>query len=212
MSLLHSTGQETFDVPFAPGESPFRVKGIAYKGHIAYTERYVPGGMAAMKAAMDPAAAAFFEQPLLAASMYDVFPLAQAGVACAQLTRLSFPQFLRIRSRVQAESDINGVYKFLMNLVTAEAIGQRIPKIIGQYFDFVETEITEVQPKRVVTVAHGLPEAVAPWFALVATTYFDTALKLAGSSTPRSAPELTGAMGTSHGVNTVSIRTVVTWT
>ena len=53
MSVTNSNGQELFRVPFAPGESPFKVKGIGYKGHLEYTERYVPGGVKAMVAELD---------------------------------------------------------------------------------------------------------------------------------------------------------------
>jgi hypothetical protein len=212
MSVTNTSGQELFDVPFGAGESPFKVKGIAYKGHLDYTERYVPGGVRAMVAELDDdAQTRFFDQPFLAASMYDVFPLAQAGVACSNLTRLSFPQFVRIRSRVQAEADIKGVYKFLMNLVSAEAIAQRIPKIMGQYFGFLETEVTEVEKNRVVGLQHGVPRPLAGWLALVGAAYLDTALKLAGTTAPNTVAELETAGGTAHGVSLCTIRFTVTW-
>ena len=212
MSLTNTNGQELFGVPFGPGESPFKVKGVAYKGHLDYTERYVPGGVRAMVAELnDPAQTHFFDQPFLAASKYDVFPLAQAGVACGHLTRLSFPQFIRIRSRVQAEQDIKGVYKFLMNLVSAEAIAQRIPKIMAQYFDFIETEITDVEKHRVVNIQHGVPTALAGWHALVCTSYMDTILKLAGATAPRTSAELFGDEGEAHGVPVSAIEYTIAW-
>ncbi len=212
MPLTNTNGQALFEVPFGPGKSPFQVKGIAYKGHLDYTDRYVPGGVRAMVAELnDPGQTHFFDQPFLAASKYDVFPLAQAGVACANLTRLSFPQFIRIRSRVQAEQDIKGVYKFLMNLVSAEAIAQRIPKIMGQYFDFIETEITEVDKHRVVNIQHGVPTALAGWLALVCTSYMDTILKLAGATAPRTTAELFGEEGSAHGLPVSGIEFAVTW-
>ncbi len=212
MSLTNTSGQELFQVPFVAGASPFKVKGIAYKGHLEYTERYVPGGVRAMIAELDDTAQTrFFEQPFLAASLYDVFPLAQAGVACSHLTRLSFPQFIRIRSRVQAEADIKGVYKFMMNLVSAEAIAQRIPKIIGQYLDFVETEIVTVEKRQVVNVQHGIPKPLVGWLALVCCAYLDTSLKLAGTTAPRTSAELVGDEGLSAGVSLSAIRFTTTW-
>lgn len=212
MGVTNTNGQELFEVPFVAGESPFKVKGVAYKGHLDYTERYVPGGVRAMVAELDDSAhTRFFEQPFLAASMYDVFPLAQAGVACSNLTRLSFPQFVRIRSRVQAEADIKGVYKFLMNLVSAEAIAQRIPKIMGQYMNFVETEITEVEKHRVVNVQHGIPKPLVGWFGLVCCAYLDTILKLAGTTAPGTSADLLGDEGVAHGLPLVGIRFTTTW-
>lgn len=212
MSLTSASGRELFELPFGPGKSPFKVKGIAYKGHLDYTERYVPGGVRGMIAELDsPALERFFGQPFLAASTYDVFPLAQAGVACSNLTRLSFAQFIRIRSRVQAEQDIKGVYKFLMNLVSAEAIAQRIPKIMGQYFDFLETEITDVEKHRVVSIQHGVPKPLVGWLSLVCTSYLDTVLKLAGATAPRTSAELFGEEGRAHGVPVSAIEFTVTW-
>src|SRR5690606_38162592 len=60
-------------LPFAPGEAPFRVKGTAHRGHLEYVAQHVPGGVAAMcEAFEDPRQRAFFAQPFLAASLYDV--------------------------------------------------------------------------------------------------------------------------------------------
>ena len=41
------------DLPFAPGEAPYRVKGNAYLGHYAYLESHYPGGEAAHHAALE---------------------------------------------------------------------------------------------------------------------------------------------------------------
>lgn len=132
-------------------------------------------------------------------------------MACSNLTRLSFSQFIRIRSRVQAEQDIKGVYKFLMNPVSAEAIAQRIPKIIGQYADFLETEITDVEKHRVSILLHGIPTALAGWLSLVQVTYLDTVLKLAGATAPQTDAELFGDEGTGHGVPVSAVQFTVTW-
>jgi hypothetical protein len=212
MSLTSTNGHELARVPFAPGDAPFKIKGVAYKGHLEYTDRFVPGGVEAMKQQFrDPKLTRFFEQPFLAASMYDVFPLAQAGVACADLTKLSFAQFLRIRSRVQAETDIKGVYKFLMNLVSGEAIAKRIPKIIGTYFDFVETEIASHGPNEVEGFQRGLPDILAPWYSLTASTYLETALTLAGKTAPGTDMERHPTGGRSHGLSLTDVRFHVRW-
>src|SRR5690606_12713961 len=60
---LITDGSELRSLRYPPGESPFHVKGIAYRGHLEYVEAHVPGGVDAMKAAFpDPAVAAFFDQ------------------------------------------------------------------------------------------------------------------------------------------------------
>ena len=37
-------------MPWNPGDGPFHIKGVAYRGHMVYVQEYVPGGIAEMLA------------------------------------------------------------------------------------------------------------------------------------------------------------------
>src|SRR3954447_20372280 len=102
-------------LPFRPGEGPFRIKGVAYRGHLEYVAEHVPGGIAEMLAGFrDPALVQFFEQKFLPSSLYDIIPLVVAGYVCARQSRRTFYDFVRVRSRYQAQKDISGIYRLLI--------------------------------------------------------------------------------------------------
>jgi hypothetical protein len=173
-------------LPFAPGEAPFRVKGTAYRGHLEYVEQHVPGGVAAMCEAFDdPRHRAFFGQPFLAASLYDVFPLALAGVVCGRLTGQPYLDFVRVRAQAQARSDLGGVYKVLLALASPQAVASRIPRLMGQYFDFGDTTIEQRAPSWIVATRSGLPAPIAPWYAAVSEGYSRVVLAQAGGTEPQ---------------------------
>ena len=171
------------DLPFAPGTSPFRIKGIAYRGHVDYATRFIPGGPAAVNAAFrNPALTTFFEQQFLAATWYDALPLVPVWYACARVLKQPPMEFLRIRTRHQASQDINGVYRLLLKVASAEAVALRMPRVVAQYFDFGTASAQVLRPG-VVRVEHtGFPAYMASWFSIVAETYLHVALELAGAS------------------------------
>src|SRR4051812_12259661 len=121
-------------LPAPAGKSPFRMKGQAFVGHMKYVAAHLPGGTKTFLGGIaDPEMRAFFEQPFLASSWYDVFPLVAAGSVCAKIAGVTLREFLRTRTRWQAERDINGVYRFMLNLVSPEAVAMRMPRLIAQY-------------------------------------------------------------------------------
>ncbi len=170
-------------IPFPPGESPFKIKGVAYRGHLEYVENHVPGGNAAVIELFgDERFDAFFNQPFLAASWYDVFPLAQAGIACGRICGTSFLGFVAQRTRSQVQSDIRGVYRWLAKLANSQSLAARIPRLIGQYASFAKAESKVEEDGRVTTITTGLPLPVVPWWNTVQLTYTTTAVELAGKA------------------------------
>src|SRR5271165_5876625 len=108
-------------LPFVAGTSPFRIKGVAYQGHVDYAARFIPGGeRAVIEGFRDPGLRAFFEQQFLAASWYDVLPIVPVWHVCARLLDQNPTDFLKVRTRHQALRDINGIYRFILKLASAE--------------------------------------------------------------------------------------------
>src|ERR1700748_3163446 len=107
-------------VPFAPGTSPFRVKGSVYLATHEFFAQRVRGGMDTLYAELrnEPALLAFMQQKFLPSSWYDVLPVAQLIEAEARAMGVPLGQYLRVRTRYQADRDIAGVYRFIMRLVS----------------------------------------------------------------------------------------------
>ncbi len=177
-----SSAPEDYEaLPFPAGTSPFRIKGVAYRGHVEYATSFIPGGeQAVIDGFRDPALRAFFAQRFLAASWYDAFPMVSAWHLCAKLLRQNPTDFLKARTRHQALRDIQGVYRFILKLASAEAIALRAPRVVQQYFDFGTTEASVVSRGQVRALASGIPVFLAPWLRVVAETFLIVALELAG--------------------------------
>lgn len=165
------------------GEAPFRVKGLAYRGHVAYADKFVPGGNAAILAALKerPELRAFFSQPFLAASRYDVVPLALTGIGAARVTGLSFHQFVRTRSEWQARDDLNGVYRAMLSVAAPEQVALRLPKMMAQYFDFAPVETERIAAGHVRTHARAVPLPLHAWLAAVAEGYLFEVFRVMGA-------------------------------
>jgi hypothetical protein len=199
-------------LPFAPGQSPFRIKGVSYRGHLEYVALRVPGGFDAMQAAFDdPRLRRFFEQPFLAGSYYDIFPLLHAGVACAKIVGTDYLSFVTTRAVHQAEVDVAGVYKVMLKAAPDGLLAKRIPKTIAQYMDFLECDATSSGDHAVVGELRGAPLAAAPWLAALLRGFVPRLLSLAGARAP--AVEFGGlrAGPRKHGVDIATMPFEVHW-
>ena len=196
--LLQSTGSELDRWPYAPGESPFRTKGINYRGHLDWTREHFPGGVDGMLALLSEEHVAFFSQTFLASSFYDVHPLCVAGRVMAPAVRLRFLDFVRMRCQWQADVDVKKVYRMLLRVVSAERVAQLMPKQIQQAFNFGHAHMRVVDRGHVTGTMTGMPLAILPWWGAVVETYVQHVLTVAGVdgahvSVRRGAPEESSA-------------------
>ena len=193
--------------PFAPGESPFRIKGTAYRGHMEFVAEHVPGGVDAMLAALpDDGSRAFFETRFLASTYYDIFPLVAAAGPCGRLTDLSAAEFVTKRSRDQAPKDLGGVYRFVLAMVPTGSVARRLPRLLTQVCDFASPTVLVDQPGHVEAAVEGVPVAIAPWLCAVLSAYGETALLVSGAKTAAFVAQPTGVYGEAHGVPTTSLQ------
>jgi hypothetical protein len=201
-------------LPFAPGESPFHVKGLAYRGHLAYAEKFVPGGNAAILTALDADAKleAFFGQSFLASSRYDVMPLALAGLGASRVTGLTFHEFVRLRSNWQAREDVNGVYRMMLNLASPEMVASRFPALMQQYLDFGHAETEVVAKGHVRTTTRGIPLPLVAWASAVSQGYLEEVFRIIGArGTDITFAGASPAKEPAHGVMALDLTTDVRW-
>lgn len=192
-------------LPFAPGTAPFRIKGTAYRGHMRFVERDVPGGVAAMLAHMEPPMAAFYGQSFLASSFYDIFPLAWGGVVCAELLRMRYLDFVKLRTADQAEEDVSGIYRLLLALTSPEAVARRMAQLVGQYFDFGSARLDASDRGLVGVTRLGVPLPIVPWYEKVSESYCEVLLTRAGAKRLHIVATRQAA-GSAHGVPLADLR------
>ncbi len=194
-----------------PGKSVFRVKGLAYLGHLDYCQRFLPGGRAGFLDALPASLRPFFGQAFLPGDWYDVFPLAAAGFVCADLLGVSFETFVRQRAVFQAEEDVRGVYRVFFLILSTRSIAAKLPRLLFQYFSFGDIAILRSEPRRVCVERRGIPARLVQWQNGVMQGYLEVVLKLAGARDPVITFAEPVATGTAGPHELVSVETTVTW-
>lgn len=189
--------------PFEPGEGPFHVKGVSYRGHQKFIDDHVPGGYAGIVEQLEPELRKFYAQPFLASCWYDLAPLVAVAPYCAAACGLDPASYVYRRAQIQVDQDVSGVYAYLIKLASARMLATRLPRLITQYFDFSTVETRDVSDTRVVTHHGGLPRALAPWLLHVASGYLERVLQVAGANTLEISTSPILHEGESHGIETV---------
>jgi hypothetical protein len=201
------------DLPFAIGKGPFQIKGIAYRGHIAYCDKHVPGGhRAVLESIGDEELRAFMTQPFFTGSSYDIFPLVLAAKSTAQVAECSVGTLLAARARAQVVDDLSGVYKLLLRLVSPEFVAKRFPSLISQYLDFGGAKVRVLSKRSALALQHGVPLPLADWYIGVTETYIAELLLHSGASTARVRYVAAEVDGESHGMPTLTLTCETSWT
>src|SRR6516225_6947328 len=121
MARLAQWKQPELALPLGTG--PFHVKGVVYLGTQKYFTNDVPNGMARLAETIDdPLVRDFIAQRFLAASWYDVLPVAPLIRAEAEVCGQTVAQYMRKRAAFQAREDIGGVYRWLLKLASPELV------------------------------------------------------------------------------------------
>jgi hypothetical protein len=191
--------------------SGFHARGIVYIGGRDYMVEHVPGGVEAVTAAMPPDLRAFFSQIFLANTMYDVAPLVAISAAAASVSGVSHTEYVRTNAAWQAQRDIRGVYKLLLNVVSAELVALRLAKAAMRYFDFGEAASVMRTPTCCNAEQRGIPKPVAAWFTACVHGFVPVALTMAGAKNVRLRTLSTTSDGERHGVETVTVSYEFSW-
>jgi hypothetical protein len=196
---------------FAPGTSPFHVKGHVWQGALEYYSGRVPGGLVALTSKLDPDLRTFVGQRFLAASWYDALPIATVSLAVARLCGVEQEEILRDRSRWQAERDIRGIYRMLVRLVSPETVATRFGRVILQYFDFGKSDAKIISPGVCEIIEDGIPLPLALCMVPIAEGWAETALRQAGALDVQVRAEPPHREGERSGMDTYRLRFEVSW-
>jgi hypothetical protein len=200
-------------VTLAPGESPFRIKGIVVQGLFQYVAANVDGGMDAVRARIvDPRVRVFIDQPFLAATWFDFLPILDLLRAAATAAHLPAARFIAEHAAWQAERDVRGVHRLLLMLASPETVAQRLGSAFARYFDFANVSVKASGTGYSEVIVEGLPRILVPWYRCSVHAAGERILGLAGARDLRAEYSPLAVCGEKAGVPLVRFEVRRTWT
>lgn len=196
---------------FAPGESPFKVKGSPYATIVEHA-RGIEGGMERfLEHLPDDAYREFARAVFLPVSKYDALPLVPLTRALSAAEGSDHFDSVRERSRRSAERDLSGVYRLLLKAVSPQNAVERLQKVSLSYFNFGEAAILQRERGHVVAELREIPGSLGAWFEPMLAGYGPVLIERAGG---RNAvvEASTHPDGEAHGVPLGTIRIEFRWT
>jgi hypothetical protein len=201
------------ELPFATGSSPFHMKGNAYRNAKLFHERVVPGGIAAVAAALETEALKeFYQQRFLASTWYDALPILIITGTAARLRGQDGALFLSESARQMADSDLGGVYKLLLSIASPETALARMSRVQRQYFDFGDVRLTASGDGFADTYIGGMPALMASYYRVVSTEFVHRLLTLSGARDPAATWTPFEPDGVQADMPLVKTRVHTTWT
>jgi hypothetical protein len=169
-------------VGFAPGESPFRVRGNTYMFHQDYVKEHLPGGLEAQREALGAIGKHdFFDTLFLANGWYDVFPLVALGYACAEVAGTSFDEFVSQRAEDQVVKDLKFFRRMLVKLASPVAVASRLPGIAASYFEFATMSEPVIDGALARSAMSGVPDLIAHWMQLTTCRFISHVMTVNGA-------------------------------
>jgi hypothetical protein len=200
------------DVPFPPGTSPFRCKGILYADTFEFADLYVRGGRAALFRRIEDAALRdFLDQPFVVGGWYDIFPLVALHGVAAIATGEPALEITRKVARAQVPRQFRGLYKFLLKISSPERMMRTLPRLANAYYDFVRVEVEEIRPRTFISTGCGVPAVIASAYMGSTEVGVLTALEIAGARGVRHRWLSPRPEGRVHGMDVVCVRREVSW-
>ena len=205
-------------MPFAPGKSPFHVKGSVYQGVRRRTEMEYAGGLDALvKTLGDPELESFCKQKFLPSGWYDYLPLLLIARAATialmhnSADKRAFDEVMRDSANQHAQADLGGIYKLLLRFTSPEVAMRRTPAVHKQYYDFGTCTVDISQKGRAETWIYGWPELALSFFPVYNRAFVDRLIILAGGENPRAEWDAPIPDGATAGVPLVKVRVMTTW-
>jgi hypothetical protein len=197
--------------PFAPGESPFCVKGLAYRNTIAFLAKTVGGLDKLLAEVRDPATREFLAQTFLNGGWYDALPTQPLFQAAGRLAGQNTLDITRQAAAAAAVNDINGIHRVLLKLASPEMVIERVPRAATQYYNFVTSTVEKLGPQSYRLVGEGIPAGIASIYMAVTEAFLLRAIELAGAKEPRNLWHPHKPLGVRHGVTVLQLTRDMSW-
>jgi serine/threonine-protein kinase len=210
--VLVSSVRVASPLPCPPGQSPFHIKGLPYRGFVHLVGKTVPGGLDAFAAALDdPRLATFVQQPFLASARYDVLPLLPLFMALARVIQTPFETLVRETATAQVRYDARTAYQRVLSGASPAAITEKIGRFGAQYYDFGTFTGTNPEPGVTVIVHAGVPAYLQPWYLPMHVQYTLEVARLCGGTDVRVLSSQTVPDGDKDGFPLVATTTALHW-
>jgi serine/threonine protein kinase len=205
-----SSRRATASLPCAAGASPFRIKGVFYKGFVTRLTATV-GLDVFVEKLTDEGLRAFIRQPFLATARYDILPFVPLHGALARHLGVSLEELVRTLAAAQASYDATHVYKTIFDAHRPEDLADRFARFNAQVYDFGRFTGRLVEPKRIVLDYEEIPAFIGPWFGPMHIAYALESMRMCGAENVTVAARQQRDGGTRKGFPLVSYRTELLW-
>jgi len=175
---------EESDLPCPVGDSPFRIKGIAYQQTLGACDRLAGGRAAALSAVPSARGRRFLEQTFLPGSWYDVMPMVWLDAASAKVRGLPPETALRQDSVAHARETLRGIYRSLLMVLSNATVAFVVPRIVNTYYDFCEAKVRRTDRTMCQLLVGGMPTLLKDWYMISGGAFIREALVLAGAKEP----------------------------
>jgi hypothetical protein len=198
---------------FPVGESPFRVRGLAFVTALSYVDTRLTGGRPRFLGALGPddPFAKYYDQIFVVSGEYDASALLQIYRTAAQLKGVAVGRFIEERSRWSAASDTQGMWKPLLKTSSPEAMAERLHLAFNRYFTPTRARTVSVVPGRFEGELSKLPANMSGLYVSATVGFVSAALELAGAHEPSVEWKRPTGDGELGGIRTESARFVATW-
>jgi hypothetical protein len=187
-------------LPCPAGESPFHIKGIAYRGLRLLVEQRIAGGLSAVAQDLnDESLRVFAQQRFLASSRYDILPMLPLSATIATRLGRSLAQFSREAALAQARYDARHVYRPMVEDRTLADVSSRLARFGMLYYDFGAFAGRDEGPGHVVIRRTGLPRYIVPWYAHMQAAYMEEIVRQLGARRAEGTPRREEQAGIDRG-------------
>ena len=193
-------------LPFAPGASPFLIKGSYYR---ELQERLVDWD-GIVKGVQDPAVRAFGLQRFLASEWYDYLPVLLLAKALGEYMGCPADVAITEQAVRNAKRQLGGIYKFVLSFTSPEVGMRRMRNVYRQIYNFGRCEI-DVKGNTAVTSYHEWPSIMAWLYQVTTDAWVGTLLKISGAKSVKRDWAPPQPDGNREGVELVRLEVRTSW-
>jgi hypothetical protein len=169
-------------LPCPAGESPFHIKGMAYRGMVRFIEKAVPGGIDGFcESLSDTSLRDFLHQPFLASTRYDILPFVPLSAALGRILGVPPDLLVRRAAASQCQYDSQTVFKAIFSDQDPNAIAECFARFNAQYYDFGKYKGTVVEPFRIELESREIPAYAVIWFEPMHLAYSEEVARIVGA-------------------------------
>ncbi|PRP96216.1 hypothetical protein [Enhygromyxa salina] len=196
---------------YAPGESPFHVRGSTYLGIRDHVKATLPGGLEAVFEAMPQGPhRSFVEQAFTADGWYDALTIRPLTEIIAKLEQRSWEDSLRARASDLARREHGVLGRVRMIASSPEKIAEKLQLAALERFDFGQAEIVETGRGLSKVAYHEVPQPLGAWLIASLDGHASVAISNAGGKQPKLNSRLI-PQGRRGDMGLVDVRVELSW-